>query len=78
MNKQNDMWKQAVPTKPKLRTYCLFKATMDIENYIKYNLSSSERSAMAQFWFGILPLNTETGRFRNQAFRWKTLYSIWI
>ena len=25
MNKQNDMWKQAVPKKPKLRTYCLRK-----------------------------------------------------
>ena len=40
---------------------------MDIENYIKYNLSSSERSAMAQFRFGILPLNIETRRFRNEA-----------
>ena len=67
MNKQSDMWKQDVPKKPKLRTYCLFKETMDIENYIKYNLSSSERSAMAQFRFGILPPNIETGRFRNQA-----------
>ena len=38
MNKQNDMWKQAVPKKPKLRTYCLFKETMDIENYIKYTI----------------------------------------
>ena len=48
MNRQNDMWKQAVPKKtPKLRTYCLFKETMDIENYIKSNVSSSERSAMA-------------------------------
>ena len=47
MNNQNDMWKQAVPKKTKLRTYCLIKGTMDIENYIKYNLSSSERSAMA-------------------------------
>ena len=64
---QNDMWKKAVPKKPKLRTYYLFKETMDIENYIKYNLSSSERSAMAQFRFGILQLNIETGRFRNQA-----------
>ena len=58
---------QAVPKKTKLSTYCLFKETMGIENYIKYNLSSSERSAMAQFRFGILPLNIETGRFRNQA-----------
>ena len=54
-----------VHKKSKLRTYCLFKET--IKNYIKYNLSSSERSAMAQFRFGILPLNIETGRFRNQG-----------
>ena len=40
---------------------------MNIENYIIYNMSPSERSAMAQFRFGILPLNIETGRFRNQA-----------
>ena len=65
MNKQNDMLKQAVPKKTKLRTYCLIKETMCIENYIKCNLSSSERSAIAQFRFGILPLNIETGRFRN-------------
>ena len=67
MNKQNNMWKQAVPKKTKVRTYCLFKETMGIVNYIKYNLSSSERSVMAQFRFGILPLNIETGQFRNQV-----------
>ena len=61
------MWKQAVPKKTKLRTFCLFKETMDIENYIKYNRSSSERSALAQFRFGIVPLNIENGRFRNQS-----------
>ena len=38
-----------------------------LTHYIKYNLSSSERSAMAQFRCGILPLNIETRRFRNQA-----------
>ena len=74
MNKQNDMWKHAVPKKPKLKTYCLFKETMDIETYIKYNLSSSERSAMAQFRFGILPLNIETRRFKNQAMEDSVLY----
>ena len=31
--------------------------------YVLYNLSTSERSAMAQFRFGILPLNIETSRF---------------
>ena len=33
MNRQNDMWKQAVPKKTKLRIFCLFKETTDIENY---------------------------------------------
>ena len=37
--------------------------SLRIENYVKYNLTPSERSAMAQFRFGILPLNIETGRF---------------
>ena len=37
----------------------LFKSNS--ENYIKYNLSSSEKSAVAQFRFGILPLNIEMG-----------------
>ena len=54
------------PKKPKLRTYCTFKGHLSVENYVKYNLTPSERSAMAQFRFGTLPLNIETGRFRNQ------------
>ena len=36
---------------------------MRVENYVKYNLTDLQ---MAQFRFGILPLNIETGRFRNQ------------
>ena len=35
MNMQNDMWKQAVPKNSRLKTYCLFKETMNIENCIK-------------------------------------------
>ena len=42
------------------------KETLRVENHVLYNLSTSERSAMAQFRFGILPLNIETGRFQNQ------------
>ena len=42
---------------------------MSVENYVKYNLIPSERSAMAQFRFGILPLNIETRRFRIPRFR---------
>ena len=66
LNIQNRAWKKALPKKPKLRTYCTFKEDLSVENYVKYNLTPSERSAMAQLRFGILPLNIETGRFRNQ------------
>ena len=39
---------------------------MNTESYLKINLSRSERSFMAQFRCGILPLRIETGRFRNE------------
>ena len=52
--------------KPKLRTYSTFREYLSTENYVKYNLTPSDRSAMAQFRFRILPQNRETGRFQNQ------------
>ena len=63
---QNRACKQALPKKPKLRTYCILKEYLSVKNYVKYNFTPSERSTMAQFSFGILPLNIEIGRFRNQ------------
>ena len=51
LNIQNRAWKQALPKKPKLRTYCTFKENLSVENYVKYNLTPSERSAMAQLSF---------------------------
>ena len=66
MNIQEENWLHSFSIKPKLKTYKLFKETLRVENYVLYNMSASERSVMAQFIFGILPLNIETGRFRNQ------------
>ena len=66
MNIQEKNWVHCVSNKPKLRNYKLFKETLRVKNYVLYNLSTSKRSDMAQFRFGILPLNIETGRFRNQ------------
>ena len=40
---------------------------MDVENYIECNMSPSERSAKAQFRFGISSLTIEAGQFGNQA-----------
>ena len=62
---QEEQWRRAIVQKPKLRFYQLFKSNLAVENYVRYNLTPSQRSIMAQFRAGILPLNIETGRFRN-------------
>ena len=60
MNIQEENWLHSVSNEPKLRTYKLCKESLSVENYVLYNLSTSERSAKAQFRFDILPLNIET------------------
>ena len=57
--------KKEISKKPKLR---LFKQICEVESserYVKLNISSSERSLLAQLRMGILPLRIETGRFSN-------------
>ena len=54
-------------SKPKLRTYQLFKTDFGKECYISQNLNRKLRSMLAQLRFGILPLQIETDRFRNIA-----------
>ena len=56
-------WKEDI--KPKLRTYCLLNENFGTENYVKLNMSRSQRSLIAQIRCGILPLHIETGRFRG-------------
>ena len=62
---QEKWWKDNLPTKPKLRFYSIFKTELCTETYVMSNLLPSERSLLAQFRFGILPLRIETGRFVN-------------
>ena len=66
LRKQEESWRQNIQNKPKLRFYKLFKSSFDTENYVKFNLTASQRSVTAQIRLGILPLQIETGRFRNQ------------
>ena len=61
---END-WKFKITNKPKLRTYVRFKDHHNTEDYVKFNISRKQRSLMAQFRIGILPLHIETGRFRG-------------
>lgn len=58
-------WKDSLPSKPKLRTYAKFKDVLETEDYIKCCLPRYQRSLLAQFRAGILPLHIETGRYRG-------------
>ena len=60
-----EKWKTEVLNKPKLRFYKCFKKNFETELYVKMNLTSVERSYLAQLRFGILPLNVEVGRYRS-------------
>jgi hypothetical protein len=44
---QEDEWKIALTKKPKLRFYRQFKSTLNLESYVKFNLTSSQRSVTA-------------------------------
>ncbi len=61
-----EKWRAWVQSKPKLRTYKLFKHKLEPEIYLTKNISRSKRSIFAQYRSGILPLNIEIGRFRGQ------------
>jgi len=58
-------WQVHRTTMDKLRYYNLFKADYSPEPYLLSNISKRQRSLLAQFRAGILPLEIETGRFKN-------------
>ena len=56
-------WPAKTLTVPKLRSYVTYKTTYCSEKYVSLNLKRNERSLLAQFRCGILPLRIETGRY---------------
>lgn len=64
-NAHNDTLLRFIDKKPKLRLYKQIMCKEGVEKYVKLNLSSAERSMVAQFRMGILPIRIETGRFTN-------------
>ena len=58
-----ESWPDKVRNTPKLRTYRQLKTSYETETYVKLNLLRNERSVLAQFRCGVLPLRIETGRF---------------
>ena len=63
--KDTHQWKLSVASKPKLRTYALFKKNLKTELYVSLSIPKCKRSIFCQFRSGILPLAIETGRYRN-------------
>ena len=43
----------------------MYKYSLETESYLFFNIPKYHRSLFAQFRAGILPLNIETGRYRN-------------
>lgn len=56
-------WPEKCTNVPKLRSYIKFKTCFKTERCLTMNLTRGERSVMAQFRCGVLPLRVETGRF---------------
>ena len=54
-----EKWKTSVLSKPKLRTYKLFKTDLAAEPHINCCMSRFKRSIFAKFRCGILPLQLE-------------------
>ena len=65
-------WLQKIEQKPKLRFYKTFKHSLQSEKYVSSNISRAERSFLAQFRFGILPIHVETGRFNRTPLEERT------
>ena len=59
------LWKNNITSKPKLRTYCTFKDQFSVEPYVDILQSRKYRAVCAKIRVGILPLEVETGRWRN-------------
>ncbi len=64
-DQQMATWESDINNKTKLRTYIKFKHEYGVESYIEKFLSKRQRSILAQFRCGILPLKIETGRYIN-------------
>ena len=63
--KEQTEWRNTIASKPKLRTFVKFKLVYQTELYVSSLLPKSKRSLLSQFRCGVLPLATETGRYRQ-------------
>ena len=60
-----EVWREQVEEKPKLRTYKLFKKTISPEAHLRATLPKLNRSLLSQLHCGTLPLQIESGHFQR-------------
>ena len=60
-----EQWDENRYSSDKLRYYNLYKYEKGNEDYLNLNISKYQRSLLAQFRCGILPLEIEVGRYRD-------------
>ncbi len=63
VQRTNKTWRVTISFKPKLRTYARFKQSFRREEYINMFMSRRQRSLLAQFRAGTLPLHNVPGRW---------------
>ena len=59
-------WRSATEKMPKLDTYRLIKDFAESATLVKSNLPRNERSLVSRLLCGILPLEVETGRYKDK------------
>ncbi len=65
-DKEKTKWKENVKEKPKLDFFSCIKPNFCVEPYIKLNISRYERSLLSQLRYGILQIQLETGRYKQE------------
>ncbi len=65
MTKKQREWRNEINLVPKLRNYCIYKNEYKAELYVHAIHDRQERSLMAKYRTGVVPLSIETGRFQN-------------
>ncbi len=63
---ETKIWKENVGNKPKLRLYNEFKRDKDREGYLELNMHRKERSILALFRLGIVPIEVEVSQYRQK------------
>ena len=69
-------WVNNVQNYPKLRTYVQYKSDVGLEPYVSKLLSVRQRSVMARFRCGILPLEIEIRRYQTDQNRHRDICKI--